>query len=273
MKKQAEGAARNRFAFCLAAVLTLGIASFCHASAQEPPIAAVEMDRVLLFSSMTDGLFQGESLMGVDPNKPMLALTFDDGPGPYTNELLEILSANGARATFFMIGRNIDAYWEAAQSVVQRGNQIGTHTWSHPDLRDVDTATISEQLAWSIDAIYDVVDHPVLLMRPPYGGVNDDVRAVCRDMGLSIIRWSVDTQDWQTKDADATTDAILQEARDGSIILCHDAVPSTIDAMYTVIPELVRRGFQLVTVSELFESRGMPLEPGVVYYQYTNEEG
>lgn len=223
------------------------------------------LGKIWLFGSMTSGVFEGEELTQIDPNKPMIALTFDDGPSRYTSQILDILTENGGRATFFMLGERVSDYTETVQKVAQQGSEIGTHTWSHPNLKDLSQDEVRAQLDDSVRALEDAGDVKVRLMRPPYGSVNTSVKDVCRWAGLPMVRWTVDTEDWRTKDAQATYDSVIAGAYSGCIVLCHDIVASTVDAMEMVIPELVRQGYQLVTVSEMFEALGQPLEAGKVY--------
>lgn len=221
-----------------------------------------------LFASVTKELFAAEEEPAQpDPNGPMIALTFDDGPGIYTDRILHILTQNNAKATFFMVGNRVANYKEVVERVAAQGSEIAAHTWSHPDLTGLSRDGIASELSKSVRVLTAVTGKPVTLMRPPYGSINDTVRAVCKEQGLSLIRWSVDTEDWRTRDADATYNEIMEEARDGSIILCHDIHEATADAMERVIPELIRRGYQLVTVTELFERNEKQMNPGSVYYK------
>lgn len=224
--------------------------------------------RLDIFSAISSGVFQAESLLEVDPNKPMVALTFDDGPGQYTTAIVDLFGQYGGKATFFMVGSRVANNQEIVQYVAQHGHEIGTHTWSHPDLTELSAGDIQSQLTRSINRLQITSGQTVMLLRPPYGRSNSDVRAACRQSGLSIILWSIDTEDWKNRDAQTTCDAILNNVQNGSIILCHDIVPTTAAAIEMALPELIRRGYQLVTVSEMFEAMGAPLEAGRVYSQY-----
>jgi peptidoglycan/xylan/chitin deacetylase (PgdA/CDA1 family) len=115
--------------------------------------------------------------------------------------------------------------------------------------------------------IYDITGKDCLIMRPPYGACNDDVKAVAKTLGVSFINWSVDTLDWKTKNADAVYNEIIDNVSDGAIILCHDLHKTTVDAMERVIPKLISEGYQLVTVSQLMEYSEKQLEPGKLYYR------
>lgn len=229
-------------------------------------------DSLSLFSAMTSDLFDTGTEYSVDSTKPMVALTFDDGPSEYTSQILDLLTQYGGRATFFMIGNRVAKHKEVVQQVVEQGSEIASHTWSHPDLNTLDEAGVRAQLSKSVNTLEYVGGQPIRLMRPPYGNQNETVRAACRSSGLSIITWSIDTRDWRTRDAQATYDAIMQDVQHGSIVLCHDIYPSTAEAMAKVIPALIQQGYQLVTVSELFEASGKTLHSGSVYNRFKPAE-
>lgn len=201
----------------------------------------------------------------IDPSRPMIALTFDDGPSEYTPHILDVLAEHGARATFCMVGNRISAYRDVVARVAGEGHEIATHTWSHKRLTTLSQSEIESQLRRCMDAITTASGASVAVMRPPYGAVNADVKAVCRKLGLTIATWSIDTEDWRTNNADATYSAIMNHVTNGSIILCHDVKPSTSAAMDRVIPALVSQGYQLVTVSQLLSFSKTGGAPGVVY--------
>lgn len=201
----------------------------------------------------------------IDPTRPMVALTFDDGPSDHTLAILNLLEANGGRGTFCMVGNRIAGYQDVVAQVARQGSEIASHTWAHKQLTTLTPKEITSQIKRAMDAIEAVTGQPVTLLRPPYGSIDSDVRAACRDLGISIVTWSIDTEDWKTNSADATYAAIMNHVQNGSIVLCHDVKGSTARAMERVIPELVARGYQLVTVSELLQFIPGGAEPGVVY--------
>lgn len=197
----------------------------------------------------------------IDPNRPMIAITYDDGPGPYTNKILDCLEANNARATFFMIGSNAQYYPETVARVDALGCEIGNHTWTHPRLSSLGADGITSELSRTNDAINAIVGHNPTVMRPPYGAYNDTVQQVA---GFPIITWDVDTRDWATRSTEKTVESVMANAHDGAIILMHDIHASTADAALQIIPALIEAGYQLVTVSEMAQYRG-GLENGRVY--------
>lgn len=206
----------------------------------------------------------------VDPTKPMVCLTFDDGPSvTNTPELLDILEENDARATFFVVGTSLQK--EGAQEIVRRaqemGCQIGNHTMDHKNFKEIS----DEEICQEIEGVNSILTswglEPTTIVRPPYGGWNNHVRDVVQ---YPMIRWNLDTLDWKTRDPSCTIYNVLQDpelaAVDGDIILMHDIHAETIEACRTIIPELKARGFQLVTIEEMYAAKGIPLETGKVYY-------
>lgn len=200
-----------------------------------------------------------------DPDRPMIALTFDDGPGPYTERLLDAFAASGGRGSFFLVGRNIDAYPDTVRRAVAEGHELASHSWSHPQLTKLAQDELLRQLTATREKIMEVAGVDTRLVRPPYGSVNRTVKSVAAQQDLVLVTWSVDPRDWESRNADKVCDAILSTVQDGAIILCHDIHESTVEAMERLIPELQRQGYQLVTVTELLTSQGAEPETGKVY--------
>ena len=201
----------------------------------------------------------------IDPNKPMMALTFDDGPGDRTLELLDVLEQYNAHATFFMQGINIPGHEEAIRRMVETGCELANHSYNHPQLTKLDIAGVQSQMGDTDALIQQACGQKSTAMRPPYGAINDMVKA---NVGLPLILWNVDTLDWKTKNVQATIDSVLQNADDGDIVLMHDIHSTSVDAAIQLIPILIDKGYQLVTVSEMAEARGTPLQNGVVYTDF-----
>lgn len=197
------------------------------------------------------------------PDTPMIAITFDDGPGKYTDELLSILVENDAKASFFVLGSNVEKYPEVIQKMEQLGFEIGNHTHNHVKLTQYPPEVIQQQVEGTNAALTNVLGHGAGLVRPPYGAVNETVRA---SLAYPFAFWSVDTLDWQLKDAVAIADYILNTAQDGDVVLLHDIYGFTLDAMRIVVPELKARGYQLVTFSEMMAVHGITMENGQKYF-------
>lgn len=188
----------------------------------------------------------------INPAKPMLALTFDDGPGKYTMDVLNLLEQQKARATFFVLGDNVPKFPEEIKKMSELSCEIGNHSTSHPNLKKLDKSQIQYQLQTTEDRIYQIIGKESTLVRPPYGAVNETVRSY---IDKPIVLWTVDTLDWKYRDTEYIKKYIIENAKDGEILLMHDIHQTTVEAMKEVIPELVEEGYQLVTVSELKEFR------------------
>jgi peptidoglycan/xylan/chitin deacetylase (PgdA/CDA1 family) len=191
-----------------------------------------------------------------------IALTFDDGPGPYTDRLLQILKDNDAKATFFLIGNKVAANPAGAKRVADAGMEIGSHTWEHPNMATIPPEDIAAQFSKANDAISAATGRTPALYRPA-GGLSDEVvRQTAGKFGLAEILWDVIPFDW-ANDANtaATRSMLMTYVKPGSVVLFHDTYSSTVDLVYQFIPVLKANGYHLVTVSELLGSRA----PGSSY--------
>ncbi len=201
----------------------------------------------------------------IDPHRPMIALTFDDGPSEHTPRLLDAFAASGGKGTFLIMGDNLDNGAETLKRIYNEGHEIGNHTRTHPCLIELSEEEIIDEIMSTRAKIHQITGHDCCLIRPPYGSTNDTVISVAKRLGIGFVNWSIDTVDWHTKNADAVHNVIMERAEDGGIVLCHDNHGTTVDAMERVIPELVSAGYQLVTVSELMAHSGKPFEAGAIY--------
>lgn len=200
----------------------------------------------------------------IDPNRPMIALTFDDGPNPSsTNRILDVLAKYNSRATFFVVGNRLRNYPETLQRIVCEQSEIGSHTYNHKSLNLLTTKEIQKELAGVDDYLKELLNQDAGTLRPPYGAVNDTVREA---VDKPMIYWSVDTEDWKSRNTDKIVKHVLENAKDGDIILFHDLYDTTAAAIERLVPELIAQGYQIVTVSEMFQAKGISLEPGKVYY-------
>jgi len=190
-----------------------------------------------------------------------IALTFDDGPGPYTTKLLGYLSERKAPATFFMLGQQVEIYPKVAKQVAAAGNQIGVHTWSHRQLTRLTTKQIDSELSSTVQIINKEAGVTPTVMRPPYGSTNSTVSARAKAAGLAIVLWNVDTLDWKTRSTEKTVAAALADTRRGSIILVHDIHKTTVAAVPGIIDGLRAKGYTFVTVDQLLGKT----TPGKVY--------
>lgn len=203
----------------------------------------------------------------IDETKPMIALTFDDGPSAHTNRLLDIFAKYGGKGTFFVLGNTLDNRKDTLKRIVNDGHEIGNHSWSHRQFTNLSKEEITDQIMMTRDKIYEITGYDCKIVRPPYGACNDTVKAVGKELGMTYVCWSVDTLDWKSKNADAVYKEVMDYVSDGAIILCHDLHKTTVDAMEKVIPDLIEKGYQLVTVSELLSRGSNEIAVGKVYYK------
>jgi len=212
---------------------------------------------------------EGVSYAGeIDPSKPMVALTYDDGPSKNaTPRILAKLQEYGGKATFFMVGNRAMSYKDTIRQMVAQGCEVANHTYDHTLMNKVDPVELERQLELANQAVADVGGVTPVLMRPCGGVTNDVGMGVAGAISMPAVLWSIDTLDWKTRDAAATVTAVLDHVKDGDIILMHDLYDTTADASDILIPELINRGYQLVTVSELASYRG-GMMPGQSYYKF-----
>ena len=202
----------------------------------------------------------------LDPTRPIVALSFDDGPGVYTDDFLDLLEEYGIRATFCVIGNLVNTQTEALKRAVAMGSEVIGHSWDHKNLAKLSADAVRKQLIDTRDAIEATTGTATPMFRPPYGEVNDTMKEVAAELGLSLINWNVDPEDWNTKDADAVYNEVMHNVSDGAIILSHEIYKSTLAAYTRLIPRLLSEGYQIVTVSELLKHKYGDLTPGHVYY-------
>ncbi|MDR2167383.1 MAG: polysaccharide deacetylase family protein [Clostridiales bacterium] len=200
------------------------------------------------------------------PTGARMAITFDDGPhGRFTPQLLDALASRNISGTFFLMGPTARAYPQIVERMHSEGHQIGNHSYSHSLLTRLSSAQIRKEIDDTDSIIYGITGIIPTLVRPPFGGYNDQVLAVMAEMGKSIVNWSVDPRDWYHRNAEIVRDNILAHARDGSIVLVHDIHESSIQGAIMAIDILLARGYNFVTVSELYRLADLELRPGAVY--------
>ena len=194
--------------------------------------------------------------------KKYVALTFDDGPSSFTNRLLDCLEKNKAKATFFMAGKEIEYFSDEVKRMKNLGCELGNHTYSHADLTGLSPEDISSEISAVDNLLMELTGQGASVVRPPYGSVNSTVKSV---VGTPMILWSIDTLDWESQDPQKIAEIVHSQAEDGSIILLHDIFSTSVDAAEIFIPEMIKEGYQFVTVHELAEKNGIKLQTGTTY--------
>ncbi len=186
----------------------------------------------------------------IDPSRPMVALTFDDGPDEtWSNAILDVLEENHALATFFEVGRNVRACPDPVGRMVEMGCEVASHSNAHKDLSKLKKKALLQDLDAADAAFAAAGAEAPLLVRPPYGAVNKNVKSAT---GRAMITWTVDTEDWKSRDAQTVIDYVQSIPElDGEIILMHSIYQSTAEAVAVLVPWLQEQGYQLVTVTEL----------------------
>lgn len=181
--------------------------------------------------------------------KKCVALTFDDGPGVYTAQFLDLFKKYDAKVTYFVIGRQVPARTELVARAAREGHDIGIHTWDHPDIKKLGDAEILSQVNRTNQAIVSATGKSSYLFRPPYGSYNPSAIALTQK---SFVMWSVDPEDWKYKDPNTIYQNVMANTKSGSVVLSHSIYPATLEAYKRIIPDLIQKGYTLVTVSDMF---------------------
>ncbi|RLZ02544.1 hydrolase [Kocuria tytonicola] len=187
-----------------------------------------------------------------------IALTFDDGPGPFTSAILDALEKAKARASFFMIGSAITTDPGIVRRMAAAGMGVGNHTWSHPQVTALTPDQVTGEITRQSSAVAAATGHEPFAVRPPYGAFTRSTPHA----GLPFVLWDVDTEDWKNLDPTRTTQRALSGAHPGAIVLMHDIHPSTAKALPGIIAALQKQGYTLVTVDELLPG----MDPSGSYY-------
>lgn len=194
--------------------------------------------------------------------KKYVALTFDDGPSSFTDRLLDCLEKNKAKATFFMVGKEIEYFSDEVKRMKELGCELGNHSYSHADLTNLSPEDISAEIGAVDELLVKLTGQGATVVRPPYGSVNSSVKSV---VGTPMVLWSVDTLDWESQNPQQIAEIVRSQAKDGSIILMHDIFSTSVDAAEIFIPEMIKEGYQFVTVHKLAEINGVQLQTGTTY--------
>ena len=203
----------------------------------------------------------------IDLSKPMVALTFDDGPnGKATPKLLDTLEKYGVVATFFDLGQNMANYPKVVKREETIGCEVESHTYAHKNLNKLTSAQIKADMEKAEKVYQNVLGHKPSLVRPPYGNANSTVKSTLK---YPLINWDIDTLDWKSRNAESVLKEIHKYSDyDGRIILMHGIYNSTAEAVEKLVPELIDKGYQLVTVSEMAKYKNVTLKNGTVYLNF-----
>ena len=202
-----------------------------------------------------------------DCGAKLMAITFDDGPGDYTLDILDALEERGVKATFFITGSRVSAYPGVLDAIVAGGHQLANHTHNHKNLNTLTAQQASDEINATRDLLVEAGGDQTYYVRAPYGNANKTVKSV---VNAPLIYWSVDPEDWKYRNADTVYANIVNNSYDGCIILCHDVYKTTVDGALRAIDELQSQGYEFVTVEQLLTRRGITPENGVVYYDAKN---
>lgn len=207
-----------------------------------------------------DYYFNEDGSYNSEKKRPMIAMTFDDGPGQYTETLLDILEENNAKATFFMLGQNVENYPDTVKRMAEMGCEIGNHSYDHLNMFELSLEEVAKEFSDADNALIAACGQAATVARAPYGNWSQDI---IDTVGKPFFMWSLDSLDWSYKDADLDYKAVMEDngtLSDGTIILMHDIHEASVEACKRIIPDLVAQGYKLVTVSELAEAKGVTLQ-------------
>lgn len=195
-------------------------------------------------------LVSGEAVREEEVSEPgpRIALTFDDGPGPYTERLLDGLKERGVKASFFLIGRSVKEYPEAVKRMEEEGHLIGNHTYSHVKLKGLSPEETRREIQKTDEAVYEITGKHVVYLRPPFGEWEEDLELT---YPVLPVMWTVDPLDWTTENVEEIVDRVVTQAGENDMILLHDCYDSSVEAALRIVDRLLAEGFDFVRVDEL----------------------
>ena len=197
-----------------------------------------------------------------DLSKKHIAFTFDDGPSSYDNKIIELLNDYHATATFFVVGNRIDSYQAEIKKMVDSGMEVGNHTFDHKYLGNLSDDEVINEFNMANNTYKNITGKDMGVIRPSYGAIK---QSVLDKMGKSSILWDIDTLDWKTRDTNKIYEEIMKNPQDGDIVLMHSLYESTANAVELSLKDLYSKGFEVVSVENLFKIKGKAYEPGKTY--------
>lgn len=233
----------KKIMICLALVFLLSAVCIYHYREEEAVMAAGRKAAEIIAGN---GML---NLVRDSMEHPVVALTFDDGPSSrYTPELLDGLKERGVKASFFLVGKNVQSNSELILRMEKEGHLIGNHTYSHVQLDKLSDVMAKQEILKTNNVIYEVTGSYPEYMRPPYGAWKKNME-ICVEM--MPVFWTVDTLDWKTKNVQAICNVVEKETEDGDIILMHDEYETSVEAALKVVDNLQKKGYEFVTVDKL----------------------
>ncbi len=223
-----------------------------------------EVKEDLDFTLSLDSEYENENGYHYDKTKKTVALTFDDGPnGEKTNRILKALEENKAHATFFMVGNRMEYGKDTILNVLNKGCEIGSHSYNHKNMKRMKLKDIISGEEKTHEIYKSITGKDLLYTRPPYGSINNQIK---ESLNTIFVNWNIDTEDWLHRDKDKIIEAVLKDIDDGDIILMHDSYETTVEAVEELLPILYAKGYQVVSVTELANLKGITLENHSMYY-------
>ncbi len=200
------------------------------------------------------------------PKTKYIALTFDDGPHPeYTEQMLNILKKENVKATFFLVGQMVELYPNLTQLIIDEGHQVGNHTYSHPNLKQINEAQLAHELNYTKELIISFTGYKTDLIRPPGGNYNENILNFCQNNGYHIVLWTIFPRDHESPKQSTLCKRILKQAHNDGIILLHSGVKTTVDALPEIIKQLRANGYRFLTVDKLVTRENGQTKPKIKY--------
>jgi peptidoglycan/xylan/chitin deacetylase (PgdA/CDA1 family) len=209
-----------------------------------------------VFLQSGGGEMKAFGLEGIDPlQDKVVALTFDDGPNPSTTgQILNALKKYGGHATFFLVGDMAEEYPSTVRKIYAAGNEIGNHSYSHADFFKLSMDEILDEIDKNNRILYGILGVRPILVRAPYGNVNLEI---AKKIGRPCVQWTVDSEDWKNLDEDMDYHMVMDDIKDGDIVLMHDIYQPSADAAERIIRDLNKKGYKLVTISQMIQIAGI----------------
>ncbi len=223
-----------------------------------------EIKDYLEFTTLLDKEYQNESGYNYTNAKKSVAFTFDDSPNKNkTNKIVSYLKDNLFSATFFVLGERMKYNKDLITTIKSGGNEVGSHTYHHQNMAKMSGEEVINDFNLMNDLYKSITNEEIKLIRPPYGVIKDEEKNL---LNVPIILWSLDTNDWRHRNKDYIVNYVLNNIKDGDIILFHDSYNETVEAINELLPILYSKGYQVMSVSELFKLKGLTLENNQIYH-------